>query len=789
MANSPGAPRLKRKIRRTLSGLRWRIRGYVIAEGLAVAVIWICLTFWAGIALDYIPVLLGADEMPRAARAILLGVIAIVFGVILYRWILRRAFIHMADRSMAILLERRYRHFRDSLITSVELTRDRTDVDEFNQAMLSETEDNALRSLSQIRLSNVFDARPLLFSMAGALLLAATIGGAIAADQHYNANMLELGFRRLYLLDNDPWPRSAAIQVVGIQVQRDLTDDSTETEGAMMPFEDSRLKVARGANVSLFVRADAGAKVVPNVCSIYYTTAEGDRGRVNMTRVGRIRDGFQNYRYDGKPLKGILSDVSFDVVGFDHRVRDFEVEVVDSPVVVDAMLDCTFPEYMVNEELSTWLPRTIPVTTATQLPLGTAFTLRMHTNKPLSSALFNNTETGEALPITLQQGENKCWFEVPNLTGNLSVEVTPIDTDGISSERPYRIYIVAVEDQPPTVNVRLRGIGTAITPDALVAVNGTIEDDYEIASSAFEIMANDGDPQAKAFELGDGGMVAASIDFREQRSQADGIKLEPDSRLSLTVIATDKYNLGVEPNVGTGDHYQLEVVTPDKLLSLLEARELGLRRRFEQIRDEMNALRQSLVRVKTEGPEAATANIEAADTTTDEEISEADSERAVIERAWSLRELRTQRAQLQSEKSTHETLGVAAAFGDIRSELINNRVDTEDRKQRLQEQVVDPLQSIGETLFPELDAALLPLAKRLDVRTKVEDQETVALATTAITRTDDILLAMDEVLQSMLDIEDFNELLDRVRDLITEQEGLIENTKKAHKQQLLDLSN
>jgi tetrahydromethanopterin S-methyltransferase subunit A len=43
---------------------------------------------------------------------------------------------------------------------------------------------------------------------------------------------------------------------------------------------------------------------------------------------------------------------------------------------------------------------------------------------------------------------------------------------------------------------------------------------------------------------------------------------------------------------------------------------------------------------------------------------------------------------------------------------------------------------------------------------------------------------MDSVLQNMLDIEDFNELLDRIRDLIAEQEGLLDETKKA---QTLDL--
>lgn len=812
MANNPDGPRIPRRIRRALAGLRWRIRAYVVVEGLALAVIWICLTFWAGLALDYLPVLLGADEMPRAARAFVLAVIGIILAVILYRWILRRAFVRMADRSMAILLERRYWHFRDSLITSVEMSgansgsNERSDSD-CDAAMLAETEDDALQNLRHARLGGIFDIRPLLFSLVGAFILVGTICTAIAADQLFKLDVLELGFRRLYLLDDDTWPRSAAIEIVGVQVRRDELAADADQGSSMSEFSDGRLKVARGASVSLFVRADAGAKVVPNVCSVYYTTAEGDRGRVNMTRVGRIREGYQNYRYDGKPLKGILNNVRFDVVGFDHRLRDYELEVVDSPVVVDATLDCTFPKYMVNEELATWLPRTIPLTTATQLPFGTQFTLRARTNKPLAGATLRDTNTGESLSIQITEDEFE--IDVEHLAGNLSLEVTLVDRDNVYSDKPYRIYIVGTEDQPPTVNVRLQGIGTAVTPDVVIAVQGKIEDDYEVVSSAFEVMVNDGDPRTQPFDLQSGDTVDASIDFREQRSDPSGIKLQPNDRLSLTVIATDKYDLGEQANVGTGDHYQLEVVTSDKLLSMLEARELGLRRRFEQIRDEMTELRESLVRVDKEGPATANSNSEPGETAATENESpdgsttasaetapateDTVSVDAAVQRIWSLRLVRTQRAQLQSKKSSQETLGVAASFDDIRAELVNNRVDTEDRKKRIQEQVVEPLQAIGDTMFPELDRRLVALAERLEAHGSegldphAEDSDTVSRAVTAVEQTDEILLAIDAILQSMLNIEDYNQLLDRVRDLIVDLTGLRDDTKKVRKQEVLEL--
>jgi len=43
------------------------------------------------------------------------------------------------------------------------------------------------------------------------------------------------------------------------------------------------------------------------------------------------------------------------------------------------------------------------------------------------------------------------------------------------------------------------------------------------------------------------------------------------------------------------------------------------------------------------------------------------------------------------------------------------------------------------------------------------------------------------VLEKMLDLESFNEILDMVRELIESQDGLIDKTKKEQKTRVLDL--
>jgi hypothetical protein len=117
--------------------------------------------------------------------------------------------------------------------------------------------------------------------------------------------------------------------------------------------------------------------------------------------------------------------------------------------------------------------------------------------------------------------------------------------------------------------------------------------------------------------------------------------------------------------------------------------------------------------------------------------------------------------------------------------LTNNRVDTEDRKTRLKELIADPLQAIGETMFPELERREQVLEKLLldDLNTKRYDSgRGQSEAAAAIRQANDILAELDGILQQMLDLETFNELLDIVRQLIGEQERVLGETQKTHNQ-------
>ena len=106
-------------------------------------------------------------------------------------------------------------------------------------------------------------------------------------------------------------------------------------------------------------------------------------------------------------------------------------------------------------------------------------------------------------------------------------------------------------------------------------------------------------------------------------------------------------------------------------------------------------------------------------------------------------------------KSTQEVLGLADAFDDIRKQLINNRIDTEELKNRLQAGIADPLRAIADAMFPELERRLEALQAALD-----DAGAGPGLRDRAQQQADDILLAMRKVLDRMIELEDFNQAVD-----------------------------
>lgn len=203
---------------------------------------------------------------------------------------------------------------------------------------------------------------------------------------------------------------------------------------------------------------------------------------------------------------------------------------------------------------------------------------------------------------------------------------------------------------------------------------------------------------------------------------------------------------------------------------------MGQRKRLEQIFNEVSDVREYLVRTKPTAGDDSDVILEPGEAS--------NSSPTASRQTDELRTLFAQRAILQVDKSSKEIAGVANAFDDIRMQLINNRVDSEDRKIRLAKQIVSPLRSITDGILKELRESVTKLDQSLidnagdDVASRLTNQ--------SIRQTDQTLAQIDEVLSILVKYETQNELLDIVRRMIDEQETLLDQVKKLRQREAFD---
>ncbi len=742
-------PTLAPAARTMLGALRRRIRQYIWVEGSAAALAWLGIAFWASLASDWF------FEPPPAVRAIMLAAVAAVLVVVLFRMIGRRAFVPISDANAATVLERRFPQFDDSLLTAV-LLGDRTPDDTFSQEMLANTCNSAAARVEEIELNKVFNPRPLWLNCGAAVLLVASIA--------MFAVMFSAAFgvwaNRVLALSNDLWPRYCKIEVDG--------------------FKDGVRKVARGSDVEVIAKADTRMPQMPDRVEIRYQTEGGARGRVTMDQRGMSqgeKDYFQEYSHT---FRGVLSDIYFDVVGGDDRVYDLRIQAVDSPTIARMTLDCELPAYIRRDQPP------LPVTGVMQVPKGSRVTvIAEEANKELVRVQVDmlvsdkpqQTEIFEADKLAAdRRGFN---YTIERLDDNTTLLFTLHDVDEITGRDPVRLVLVAAPDQPPQMTVQMDGIGMAITPQACVPVVGRIADDYGVGRIWFEYGIDDREPENRPIaDLPD---APAVYNLSGEALEIRDLGLKPGQKLTLSVRSSDLCDLGQGANLAGSERWLLDVVSPDQLRAMLEARELVLRQRFERMLQETAETRDLLARLEFESEISDESGAEKPAGSEPGDAAAVESA-DTPERRASLRLLRVQGALSNSRKSAQEVLGTAEAFDDIRKQLVNNRIDTEELKRRLEDGIARPLFNIGGEMFPELERRIEALQAELENPPLAPE-----LRDRAQRQADDIVLAMQKVLDRMLELESFNEALELLRQIVDEQKNLQEETQKRHKDKLRDL--
>jgi hypothetical protein len=263
------------------------------------------------------------------------------------------------------------------------------------------------------------------------------------------------------------------------------------------------------------------------------------------------------------------------------------------------------------------------------------------------------------------------------------------------------------------------------------------------------------------------------------------IELKPGQRFTLSLKAADRFDLSDAPRAGSSQQFTLDVVTPADLLALMERRELALRQRYEAIYEKMTDTRNLLARVDIkdatdkEGAQPADAN---AEDTANAAAETDESASAATQRSLARRRLRVAGSLQNVVQSADEVAGVAEAFDDLGEQLTNNRIDNPDLKSRLREQIALPLHRIADEHMPQLAAQLKLVEENVaDVAAaQPELKEAIVLA-------DALLVEMRQVLDRMLELETYNEVVALLRGIITDQDEISRQTKERQKERLRNL--
>ncbi len=823
---------LPREIRKLLAKLRRRIRGYVLAEGLAWLAIVACLLFWLSLTLDASYFHLTRLELPRGFR-LTFDVLAacLLVGLFCQRVVLRQ-FRRLRDPSLALLLERRFPQLQDRLITAVEMPRLLDGpVPALTQAMLERTVQQLRQVLPQLRLSDVFATQRLGRLTLTAVVLTASVGVFVSLQPPSAQRWVQAYVQ----LQPEYWQRQFRLRLKALdqtgQREREFLDRGTFYE----------YKHARGEPLTVLVEPVGGSQTPDLVELAYRVQRTGSRGRVVCSRLDdtRFRHAFGD----------LYDDLDLWVFGGDYTNRKpYHVTLVEPPHVDRVWLDCRYPEYLRRTPASP-----VPAADGSQwdrvpllgrqisLPAETAFVLRGQCNKPLvalrlkfadqelelrlekpaasdkpprvQSAVLKqfdrdgNVVQTTPLPAARAQkfvDRDRQRFQVPfvlsraateaarqrieKLTGPLGrpfvmppdceVRMTLEDDDGILSTEPARFRVNAVPDEPPVVETELAGVGTSITRKAVVPVKGVVRDDNGVVAVRFQYRVDDAEqwtdfpfqhsPEELSREVTIGG------DAGVERFPVGPLDLQVGQHLTLTVVAEDADNLN-GPHVSHGEKYAFRIVTTEELLSILYQRELNLRQRFEQVLEELKDVRGEL-RTRQKDLSTPTADGGAAPDvgTSDASALSAQGVRQAVAAS-------SQRALQVVRKSSNETAEIEAAFQDIRAEAVNNGIETSQMLERLDRRIIAPLHDATSNLFPSVDDSL-----RLLEATAQGTQPLQPPLRTSLQQLDTLIGRLEQVLHEMHRLETFQEVLEALKTIIKEQQQLAEKTKSQHKKRLIE---
>jgi len=307
----PPVEYLHASVRGKLSALRTALRGRLVGEGAAWAVVGLVGLVFVTLGFDYLL------RLERPLRGLIMGAAVIAVLWILWRELIRPLCVPMDSAGLALLVEKRFGQLGDRLISAIQFT-DRGSVESLgmSDAMVAAMAVEANRIADSLNFREVVERRTLRRTGLAALCAALVLGGFTA----WQLPIMELWFQRNVAFAAVDWPQDTYLQVLG----------------------GPDFKVLRGDDLEVAVAVREGS-VIPRYVTLHAEYASygrtEDRIDPDPRRAGRFVCAFRN----------VSEEFVFYVTGGDDKQdkrRKHRVLLVDAPALRDASFRLEPPAYM-----------------------------------------------------------------------------------------------------------------------------------------------------------------------------------------------------------------------------------------------------------------------------------------------------------------------------------------------------------------------------------------------------------------------------------------------------------
>ena len=497
-------------------GVRSKLLTVALTHGVARLVVAVVLLLGGGMALDW------AVNLPEWARGLLLLIYLGMFGVLVWRGILKPLFNQPDDDTVTLMVERGVPEFRSRLIASLQLSR-------------SELPKGASPALVRE-----------LVRETEALAQPRNFGGVVAVDQMASFVALAL------LLCGAGGVLFNHFEDSGVFLQRALLGKAEYPFKTKLALEKELIAIPRGENVTITALARG---ILPATGKLFITYDESaDRVEREFPPVS-VSAGDENATYQ-RVEENVHQSFDFEVVVNDGRAKG-RVEVRPRPKVAALVCQQEFPSYT-GKEAADRAMRGLQIGTVLA---GSTLNFTVTPTRPLASAQMrvhyaDGTDRNATANIVPGKGEDDPGrIEASLVASDLDVKAVSFymkAEDDIVSRDESRYRLGIIPDQEPEVSLLGPPDLDQVTARAFPRIRFEARDDFGLAKLELR------------YRIGENSEQTIGVDHNATTFEWDFLKLAqapPEgSLITYQLVATDNNDV-TGPGIGRSKESRFEVVS------------------------------------------------------------------------------------------------------------------------------------------------------------------------------------------------------------------------------------